>query len=129
MRDGVELMSTLGPLVSVVIPAYNSEGTISSTLESVLEQTYGNLDVVVIDDGSTDATPKNVRAFFSDPRVRLIQQTNQGVVAARNPGVQETRGEFVAPCDADDLWHPTKIEKQMKVMHAGGEELALVYTL
>ncbi|WP_162560150.1 glycosyltransferase family 2 protein [Methylotetracoccus oryzae] len=118
------------PLISVIIPAYNAERTLADTLDSILAQTYGNIEVLVVDDGSTDATAAIVLDYAQrDVRVCLLQQPNGGVAAARNQGLAAARGDYVAPVDADDLWHPTKLEKQMAVMLAGGPELGLVYTL
>jgi len=116
------------PLVSVVIPAFNASDTIRGTLSSVSQQTYGNLDIVVVDDGSTDNTSVLVRHHaLSDVRIRLIQKSNAGVASARNEGIQSSKGKFIAFLDADDLWHPTKIAKQMTALLAGGTETALVY--
>ncbi|MBX6745477.1 MAG: glycosyltransferase family 2 protein [Acetobacteraceae bacterium] len=120
-----------GPLpeVTVVVPAYNAAGTIDETLRSVRAQTLRELEILVVDDGSQDGTPEIVlRHAAVDPRVRLIRQSNAGVAAARNRGIQEARAEFVAPVDADDLWHVRKIERQMQAIRAGGPEVALVYT-
>ena len=118
------------PLISVIIPAYNAADTLADSLDSVLAQTYGNLEVLVVDDGSNDATAAIVREYAErDARVCLLQQPNGGVAAARNRGLAAARGDYVAPVDADDLWHPTKLEKQMAVMLAGGPEIGLVYTL
>jgi glycosyltransferase involved in cell wall biosynthesis/peptidoglycan/xylan/chitin deacetylase (PgdA/CDA1 family) len=117
------------PLVTAVVPAYNAEKTIDETLRSVRAQTYRNLEILVVDDGSTDRTAAVVEAHASaDPRVRLIRQANAGVAAARNRGISESAADFVAPVDADDLWMPTKIEKQMVAMRARGPRCGLVYT-
>ena len=117
------------PLVTAVVPAYNAEKTIDETLKSVRAQTYRNLEILVVDDGSTDGTPALVEAHASaDPRVRLIRQANAGVAAARNRGISESAADFVAPIDADDLWMPTKIEKQMAAMRSRGPRCGLVYT-
>jgi Glycosyl transferase family 2 len=117
------------PLVSVVIPAFNAANTIQETLASVSRQTYENLDIIVVDDGSTDDTGAIVqRHCRSDPRVRVIRKSNGGVASARNAGIQSSKGTFVALIDADDLWHPTKIAKQMEMLLAGGAEMALVYS-
>src|SRR6476660_90490 len=97
-------------LVSVVVPAYNAEKTILETICSVRAQTYRNLDIVVVDDGSVDGTPGIVeRHARTDSRVRLIRQANLGVAAARNRGIAEARADYIAPIDADDLWESTKI--------------------
>jgi glycosyltransferase involved in cell wall biosynthesis len=115
--------------VSVVIPAYNASRTIEETLRSVLRQTHRNLEVLVVDDGSSDDTPKIVEALAAeDGRVRLLRQANAGVAAARNAGIAASSGEFIAPIDADDLWHPTKIERQLRVFAEGGDRIGLVYT-
>jgi glycosyltransferase involved in cell wall biosynthesis len=93
------------PDVSVVIPVYNKQDVLKSTLESVLGQSFRTYEVVVVDDGSTDDGSSLV-ASFADPRIRLIQQTNQGSSAARNRGIREARGNWIALIDADDLWEP-----------------------
>jgi glycosyltransferase involved in cell wall biosynthesis len=116
-------------LVSVVIPAHNAMKTIAETLSSVSNQTYPYLEILVVDDGSTDATAEVVQAHARrDPRVRLIRQQCGGVAAARNRGIAEAKGEYIAPIDADDLWQPSKIAKQMQRMREGGERVGLVYT-
>jgi glycosyltransferase involved in cell wall biosynthesis len=116
-------------LVTVIIPAHNAARTLGRTLDSVSAQTYQNLEILVVDDGSTDQTPTIVRTRSRvDPRIRCIRQDHAGVAVARNRGLSEARGSFVAPIDADDLWHPTKIAKQMAMMHDRGERIGLVYT-
>jgi glycosyltransferase involved in cell wall biosynthesis len=98
------------PLTSVVIPAYNAELFLERTLRSALRQTHSNLEVIVVDDGSTDKTRAiAAAAATTDDRVRIISVPNGGVAKARNIGIAEANGEFVAFLDADDLWHPTKI--------------------
>ena len=114
------------PLVSVVVPAFNAANTIVETLHSVSRQTYAALEIVVIDDGSTDATAEIARRH-GDPRLRVVAKANGGVASARNAGIRESKGAFVAFIDADDLWHPTKIAKQLPVLLAGGSDMALVY--
>jgi len=117
------------PLVSIIIPAYNAERFIGETLRSVLLQTYQNIEIVVVDDGSTDDTATIVRQFTEqDQRIILIQQPNAGVAAARNCAIKNSHGEFVAPIDSDDLWYPHKIEKQVeRILHASADT-GLVYT-
>lgn len=118
-----------GPLVSIVIPAFNAADTLGETLASVSRQTYDNLDIIVIDDGSTDQTSALVEDYcLRDPRARLIRQPNGGVASARNRGIDASQGAFVAFIDADDLWHPTKIAKQLKVLTTEGGKVALVYS-
>jgi glycosyltransferase involved in cell wall biosynthesis len=115
--------------VSVVIPAYNASRTIAETLESVISQTHGNLEILVVDDGSTDGTPAIVEAFAArDQRVRPICQANGGVAAARNAGIAASTGDFIAPLDADDLWHRAKIERQLRVFGENDGRMGLVYT-
>lgn len=119
---------TAEPLVTVIVPAFNAEATIDRTLNSVRVQTHCNLEILVVDDGSADLTAAIVENHAAaDPRVRLIRQANAGVAAARNRAIAEARGEFIAPIDADDLWRPTKIEKHLAAMLAGGPKVGLVY--
>lgn len=93
-------------LVSVIIPAYNAEAFISDAIHSILEQDYEYYEIIVIDDGSNDQTSKVVNTI-QDERIRFIQQpNNQGASAARNRGMQEAKGEYLAFLDADDLWSP-----------------------
>ncbi len=116
-------------LVTVVIPAYNAAATLDETLRSVRAQTWQALEILVVDDGSRDATPGIVeRHARVDARVRLLCQSNAGVAAARNHGIQAARGDYVAPVDADDLWHPAKIERQLQALWAQGPDCALAYT-
>ncbi|MBD1887426.1 glycosyltransferase [Microcoleus vaginatus] len=117
------------PLVSVIIPAYNAEQFIEETLKSVLAQTYPAIEVLVVDDGSQDRTAEIVEKISKkDSRVQLLKQQNAGVAAARNLGIQKSRGEYIAPIDADDIWYPENIEKQVQCMLEGGEEVGVVYS-
>ena len=100
------------PRVSVVIPLYQTEAYIETALASVLAQTYGDFEVIVVDDGSRDRGPEIVRAR-GDARVRLVTQANRGLAGARNTGIRELRGEFVALLDADDAWLPQKLERHV----------------
>ena len=116
------------PLVSVIVPAYNAARYIRQALESVCTQTYRDIEVIVVDDGSRDETPAIVEEFAtSDPRVRLLLQNNAGVGAARNMGLRQAQGVYIAPIDADDIWHPGKLEAQVACMEAHGPETGLVY--
>jgi glycosyltransferase involved in cell wall biosynthesis len=108
---GVTHMTT--PLVSVIIPARNAGAYLAETLVSALEQTWHNLEVIVVDDGSTDDTRAVVTPFL--PHLYYERQEHLGLAVARNRGIQLTRGEFIAFLDADDLWHPEKIRVQIAV--------------
>lgn len=100
--------------VSCIIPAYNAERFIGATIASALAQDYGNLEIVVVDDGSTDRTRDAVLAIGS-PRVRLIAGPNRGVSTARNEAVRASEGEYVAFLDHDDLWEPSKTRRQVEL--------------
>lgn len=115
-------------LVSVIIPAYNAEVFIGRTLESVISQTYKNLEIIVVDDGSQDRTAEIVESFMQiDSRIVLFKQVNAGVAAARNLAIAKSSGEFIAPIDADDIWYPEKIEKQVQCLLASHPNVGLVY--
>ena len=117
------------PSVSVIVPAFNAEATLAATLDSALTQTHSPLEVIVVDDGSTDDTVALVdRLMRRDPRLALIRQKNAGVAAARNAGLAQARGDYVAWLDADDLWHPTKLARQLDVFAAAPRPLGFVYT-
>lgn len=116
------------PLVTVIVPAWNAERTLRETLESVAAQTYRNLEIIIVDDGSTDRTAAVAAEFCAtEPRARLIRKANGGVASARNLGIEAARGEWVAPVDADDLWHRTKIEKQVAAARAAPVQPGFVY--
>lgn len=100
------------PVVSVVMPAFNSQHTIKEAVESVLAQSYPHIELVVIDDGSTDST-KDVLASHSG-RIRYLYQVNRGPSAARNLGIDNALGNYIAFLDADDVWYPHKIERQLQ---------------
>jgi glycosyltransferase involved in cell wall biosynthesis len=116
------------PRVSVIIPAYNAQAFIAETLKSVLAQTYQNLEVLVVDDGSSDQTAKIVQTFaVQDSRVQLLQQANSGVAAARNLAIQNATGEYIAPIDADDIWYPQNLEKQVQCLMKSPPSVGLCY--
>ncbi len=98
-------------MISVVIPLYNKESQINQTIQSVLRQSFQDFEIVVVDDGSTDNSVSEVKRF-NDPRIRIISQTNAGVSAARNRGIAEAKGEFIALLDGDDEWKPDYLATQ-----------------
>jgi hypothetical protein len=116
------------PYVSVIIPAYNAEETLPATLDSVLNQSYGALEIIVVDDGSADRTAGIADSYARrDPRVVVVRKRNGGVASARNLGLEKATGTFIAPLDADDIWHPNKIQLQVSRLQEEGSEVALVY--
>lgn len=123
------LPSDRHPLVSVTIPAYNAERFIAQTLASVLAQTYQRFEVLVVDDGSKDDTAAIVRKYLErDGRIHLLQQPNSGVAAARNLGIERSHGEFIACLDADDIWYPHHLIKQVERFSASSASVGLVYS-
>ena len=108
------------PNVSVIIPAYNAESTIRSTIVSVVSQTYTNYEIIVINDGSTDRTAKIVKTI-KDDRIKLFNYQNGGLPTARNRGMRQATGEYIAFLDADDLWTEDKLEKQLAMLEANPE--------
>lgn len=114
-RDGAAT-----PLLSVVIPAYNIEDFVVAAVDSALAQTLADLEVIVVDDGSTDRTAERVAAL-ADPRLRLIRQENRGLGGARNSGIRAARGRFVGLLDGDDIWYPEKAERHLAIMQADPE--------
>lgn len=103
------------PLVSIVIPSYDRAAVLPASVRSVLNQSYRNLELIVVDDGSQDNT-REVLAAIDDKRLRYVYQDNAGACAARNRGVAEAKGDYIAFHDSDDIWHPDKLEKQMRAM-------------
>ena len=104
--------------VSIITPSWNSEKYIKKTIESVQNQTYSNWEMIIVDDCSSDNTVKIVQEISkTDPRVRILKQsTNGGAAKARNRSLKEATGRYVAYLDADDIWKPSKIEKQIRFM-------------
>lgn len=109
------------------MPAFNAEKTIYSAIDSVLNQSFNEWELLIINDGSSDGT-LDIILEFKDKRIKLINQANQGVAAARNSGLKIACGKYIAFLDADDLWLPYKIQKQISAFSQFGEEVALIYT-
>ena len=103
------------PLISCIVPVYNGERYLRETVDSILAQTYRSLEIIVVDDGSTDGTAAAVAGYGT--QVLYLSQPNLGPAAARNLGLRATLGDFVAFLDADDLWHPEKFTQQMARLH------------
>jgi glycosyltransferase involved in cell wall biosynthesis len=115
-------------LVSVIVPAWNAETTLLETLQSAGSQTHRNLEILIVEDGATDRTAELAASYCAgDRRARLIRKDNGGLASARNCGIDEAQGEFIAPLDADDVWHPEKIERQLQTFRAQSPETGLVY--
>lgn len=126
--EGTTLVSReSGPLVSVVIPTRNRSSMLSRAIAGVLQQTYANIEVIVVDDASDDNTP-DVAGAFDDPRVRYYRhRARRYTSAARNTGIRHSRGEYIAFLDDDDEWLPAKLSRQMPLMMQAPPEVALVY--
>lgn len=107
------------PTVSVIVPAYNAEATLARAIDSVLAQTFDDWELIVVDDGSTDATEAVARSY--EPRVTVLRRPHLGPGPARNAGVQASRGAWLAWLDADDVWYPTKLERQISVARQDAE--------
>lgn len=103
------------PVISVIIPAYNAEKTIKRTIESVLNQTFSDFEIIVVNDGSQDATVE-IASSFSDSRIKIFSYPNAGAAIGRNRGFSNAFGEFIAFLDADDLWTSDKLEAQLKAL-------------
>ena len=115
-------------LVTVISPVYNVERYLAETLEAVLAQTHQAIEYLVIDDGSTDATLQIARdAAARDPRVRVVQGAHAGSSAARNLGLRQARGDYVAFCDGDDRWLPTFLERSLEVLEAAPAEVGATF--
>ena len=100
------------PEVSVIIPAYNLEGYLDTCLQSVLAQTLGNFEAIVVDDGSTDGTPGLLRRYAErDPRIIVVSTPNRGVARARETGIARAQGKYIAFLDGDDFWEPRMLEE------------------
>lgn len=102
-------------MVSVIIPTYNRASLIEQSVRSVLNQTYKDLELIVVDDGSTDDTEQVLKSI-ADPRLVYIKQKNAGACAARNNGIDHSKGEYIAFHDSDDVWHLDKLKKQIKIL-------------
>ncbi len=120
-------MEATRPKVSVFIPTYNYGHFLGEAMQSVLDQTFQDWELIIVDDGSTDNTAEVV-ASFKDPRIRYVYQQNRGNPAARNTALKLARGEYIACLDADDVWFPEKLEKQVAQLDGLPPTVGLVYS-
>ena len=121
-------MRPTDPTVSVIVPAYNAETTIERSLLSALGQTFQPLEIIVVDDGSTDTTPAILAAMANRfPILRIIRQKNSGVAMSRNLALSRAEGSWIAPLDADDLWHPEKLARLLHRIDGDSGRIGLVY--
>ena len=120
-----ERIPQMSPLVSVIVPVYNVRQYLRETLDSVVQQTYGNLEILVVDDGSDDGSGEICDAYAKDPRVRVIHQKNRGLSAARNCGLDRMSGEVVAFLDADDIFYPNMIQTLLAAMQRNNADIVV----
>jgi glycosyltransferase involved in cell wall biosynthesis len=113
-------ISSIFPIISVIIPVYNSEKTIKSTVDSVLNQTFKNFELIVINDGSTDSTLEII-SQINDHRLKVFSFENAGGNVSRNRGIKQAIGEFVSFLDADDIWTPDKLASQFKALQGNAD--------
>ena len=114
------------PTVSVIIPTFNRSRLVVNAIRSVLRQTYRDYEIIVVDDGSTDDTPEALKPYMD--RIRYVHQTNLGASAAQNRGIELARGKWIAILASDDLWLPTKLEAQLKVVATLGNDFGACFT-
>jgi len=118
------------PLISVIVPAFNATTTIGETIASAQAQTWGHIEILVVDDGSSDHTAELVETAASrDARVNLIRQPNQGPAVARNLAISRARGDFIAPLDADDTWRPEYLARQITALRSADPACGFAYAL
>lgn len=116
------------PLISVIIPTYNRSFLLKRALKSVLEQTYQNLEIIIVDDASKDDT-ENVVSGLGSSKIRYFKHdVNKGAQAARNTGIKNAKGSFIAFLDSDNEWYPQKLEKQIEAFRVSSEKVGVVYS-
>jgi len=116
------------PTVSAIVPSYNRGYILDRAVKSIIEQTFENWELIVVDDGSSDNTQQVVEAF-DDPRIRYLRHdVNRGVCAARNTAIESVKGNYIAFLDSDDTWLPDKLAKQLQVFQDSSETVGVVYT-
>jgi glycosyltransferase involved in cell wall biosynthesis len=115
------------PAISIIIPIYNAERTIRETLKSLRFQTFADFEIIAVDDGSTDQTVEILQQI-QDKRLKVFSYSNAGTAIARNRGIQQSSGDFVAFLDADDLWTPDKLERQLEVLQTSCPQAEVAYS-
>jgi glycosyltransferase involved in cell wall biosynthesis len=126
MQVVTPLATAQEPLVSVVIASYNMGQYIQQAVDSILQQTWQNLEVILVDDGSSDNTPEVMAQYAHNPKVLYIKNENQGQPKAKNCGINNTKGDFIAFCDGDDFWEPNKLAVQMPLF--SNPKVGIVYS-
>lgn len=109
-------------MVSIIIPTYNRAEHITKAVNSVLDQSYADLELIIVDDGSSDDTKERI-SMINDSRIKYIYQDNAGACVARNRGIEMAQGQYIAFLDSDDVWHLDKLEKQIKIIQEKGADL------
>src|SRR5665811_782462 len=110
-----------------MIPTYNRAHVVGRSIESALDQTFRDIEVLIVDEGSTDETYNAVKPFFQHPQVRYLRhEKNKGHQAARNTGIKNARGDYIAFLDSDDTWIPKKIELQLDALRKKGKDCVVV---
>ena len=116
-------------LVSIITPVYNGEEFLNRSIKSVLDQTYQNWELLLIDDGSDDDSVNIIESYLLDKRIRLLKnKSNSGISATRNKGIRNSNGEYIALLDQDDEWFPEKLQKQVQVFNSLDNSFGLVYS-
>ena len=113
-------------MISVIIPTYNREKFLPATIDSVLRQTYSDYEIIVVDDGSTDGTQEVIEKLYGG-KLKYIYKNNGGPASARNVGLKNASGNYIAFLDSDDLWFPEKLETQIRFMEKNHSQITLVY--
>ncbi|MEQ5679554.1 glycosyltransferase family 2 protein [Providencia rettgeri] len=122
------LSPAIDGLVSIIMPCYNAEKYISESINSVLAQTYTKFELIIIDDSSTDKSI-NIISEYQDNRIKLIKSNlNQGVATSRNKGIMAAKGQYISFLDSDDLWEPSKLEKQITLLESGWDLVCSNYS-
>ncbi len=127
MHDLKAERAPMSQLISVILPTHNRAATLGRAITSVLGQSYSNLELIIVDDRSSDHTPSVLREFSGENRVRVVSSLRRGAAAARNHGVSISRGTYLAFQDSDDEWVPDKLERAMRVFRDATAETAVVY--